>query len=361
MTSAELKGLAYGILIPELPALTLTGGVRKFLQDGGKAALLGETRAEYLARGMSEERRSSETAVMVKELTGEMTDIAGTDLLVAIDQEVTGINRLHDLVSPSPSLDDIHHMESSDIVKLTRRLGEEMLALGVNMNFAPVLDVMTGANGWLDGRHLGGDEKEVARIGSAFVTGMHNAGVVVTAKHFPGHRGSRHDPAVEVGTVAANADGTERDLLPFRAVIDAGVPAVMMGPTIVEAVDPSLPSSRSATSIALLRDKLGFNGLIVTDDLNSASNARDTSVADAAVQALAAGADLLLITGQTSSEGNLDTIVDTIVAAVHAGTVTPARLRAAATAVATAVAAAATRATDSRATDSRAKARHPSG
>jgi beta-N-acetylhexosaminidase len=336
VSNAELKRLAYGILIPELPGLTLTGGVRKFLQDGGKAALLGETRAEYVARGMSDERRSSETADTVKNLIGELADLVGTDLLVAMDQEVTGINRLHDMVSPVPSLDEVHRLDSADIVRLTRRLGEEMITLGVNMNFAPVLDVMTGPNGWLDGRHFGDDEKEVARIGSAFVTGMHGAGVVVTAKHFPGHRGCGHDPAVEVGTVSANVDGLERDLLPFRAVIDAGVPAVMIGPTIIEAVDASLPSSRSATTIALLRNELGFTGLIVTDDLNSASNARGVSIPTAAVEALAAGADLLLITGQTSAEGDLDAIANAIVEAVNAGIVAPSRLLAAATAVATA-------------------------
>jgi beta-N-acetylhexosaminidase len=337
MDSAELKRLATGILIPELPGLTLTAGVRTFLEEGGKAVLLGETRTEYVERRMSDERRSSETSDMVKSLTDKMADLAGARLLVAIDQELTGINRLHDLVTPLPSLGEVHKMESEDIVSLTQRLGEEMLALGVTMNFAPVLDVMTGPNGWLDGRHFGGDATEVARIGSAFVTGMRRAGVVVTAKHFPGHRGSSHDPAIEIGTVPPNTDGIQRDLLPFRAVIDAGVAAVMMGPTIIEAVDASLPSSRSATTIGLLREELGFDGLVVTDDLNSHSNLRGASIPTAAVEALNAGADLLLITGQVSTEGDLDTVSEAIVTAVNTGVVQPERLITAATKVAAAV------------------------
>jgi beta-N-acetylhexosaminidase len=337
MDSAELKRLATGILIPELPGLTLTEGVRTFLKEGGKAVLLGETRTEYVERRMSGERRSSETADMIKSLTDEMTELVGARVLVAIDQELTGINRLHDLVTPLPSLDQVHRMASEDIVSLTRRLGEEMLALGVTMNFAPVLDVMTGPNGWLDGRHFGDDATEVARIGSAFVTGMRRAGVVVAAKHFPGHRGSSHDPAVEVGTVPPNTDGIQRDLLPFRAVIDAGVAAIMMGPTIIEAVDDSLPSSRSATTIRLLREELGFDGLVVTDDLNSRSNLRGASIPTAAVEALNAGADLLLVTGQVSTEGDLDAVSEAIVTAVKTGVIQPERLITAATKVAAAV------------------------
>lgn len=337
MDSAELKRLATGILIPELPGLALTEGVRTFLKEGGKAVLLGETRTEYVGRRMSDERRSGETSDMIKSLTGEMADLIGARVLVAIDQELTGINRLHDLVAPLPSLDQVHRMESEEIVSLTRRLGEEMLALGVTMNFAPVLDVMTGPNGWLDGRHFGSDAGEVARVGSAFVTGMRRAGVVVTAKHFPGHRGSSHDPAIEIGTVPPNTDGIQRDLLPFRAVIDAGVAAVMLGPTIIEAVDATLPSSRSAASIRLLRDELGFDGLVVTDDLNSRSNLRGASVPTAAVEALNAGADLLLITGQVDAEGDLDAVSEAIVTAVNTGVVQPERLVTAATKVAAAV------------------------
>jgi beta-N-acetylhexosaminidase len=286
---------------------------------------------------MSGERRSSETADMIKSLTDEMAELVDARVLVAVDQELTGINRLHDLVTPLPSLDQVHRMASEDIVNITRRLGEEMLALGVTMNFAPVLDVMAGPNGWLDGRHFGDDASEVARIGSAFVTGMRRAGVVVTAKHFPGHRGSSHDPAIELGTVPPNTDGIQRDLLPFRAVIDAGVAAIMMGPTIIEAVDASRPSSRSATTIRLLREKLGFDGLVVTDDLNSRSNLRGASIPTAAVEALNAGADLLLVTGQVSTEGDLDAVSEAIVTAVNTGVVQPERLITAATKVATAV------------------------
>lgn len=256
--------------------------------------------------------------------------MAGRDVVVAMDQEIAGINRLHDIVGTRPSRDAFPAMSTDEITRTAASVGAEMVALGVTMNFAPVLDVMTGPNGWLDGRAFGPDVDEVVRVGTAFVRGMVKSGVIVTAKHFPGHRGATHDPAVTVGVVEPNADGLETDLLPFRSVIDAGVPAIMLGPTIVTAVDPDQPSSRSAKCVSLLRGALAFTGLVVTDDLNSRSNARGDSVAVAAVDALRAGADLLLVTGQVGSDGDLDAVAEAIVAAVRSGDVPVERLAAAA-------------------------------
>ncbi|MGC0366921.1 beta-N-acetylhexosaminidase [Rhodococcus sp. 27YEA15] len=322
----DLYPLAYGILIPELPGLTVTDPIRDFLGKGGQAVLFGETRSEYLARSMSDDRRATESASDVIALTTELTRIAGKPIAVAMDQEIAGINRLHDMVSPLPTRDEFLTLSTESIERVTEQLGKEMRALGVTMNFAPVLDVMTGPNGWLDRRAYGPDENEVARIGSAFTRGQVRGGITVVAKHFPGHRGAHHDPAIEPGEVVPNIDGTERDLLPFRSVIAAGVPGIMLGPAIIEAIDPIKPSSRSSRCVELLRRELGFEGLAVTDDLNSRSNSRDDSVATAAVDALKAGADLLLVTGQVTNGDDLSAVADALVDAVDNGTIPVERL-----------------------------------
>ena len=329
LSEREIRSMAYGILIPELPGLALTDPIHHFLECGGRAVLLGETRDEYLARRMSDIRRTSETADQVAALTQRLGEVAGRDVVVAMDQEIAGINRLHDIVGTRPSRDAFLAMSTDEITSTAASLGAEMVSLGVTMNLAPVLDIMTGPNGWLDGRAYGSDIEEVIRVGTAFVRGMVKSGVIVSAKHFPGHRGATHDPAVTVGVVEPNADGLDRDLLPFRSAIEAGAQAIMLGPTIVTAVDPDQPSSRSAKCVSLLRDTLAFTGLVVTDDLNSRSNSRGDSVAVAAVDALRAGADLLLVTGQVGSDGDLDAVAEAIVTAVRSGHVPVERLTAA--------------------------------
>jgi beta-N-acetylhexosaminidase len=187
--------------------------------------------------------------------------------------------------------------------------------MGVNLFLAPIVDVVTGVNPWLHRRNLGPDPVEVSRIACAFIRGVQRAGVIATAKHFPGHYQTEHDPAVACAIVSGPAEALEDGLDVFRQVITAGVQAVMPGPAVFPALDSSQSTSTSQKVIGLLRDTLGFEGLIISDDLDAVSILRDNSITETAVTALKAGAHLLLV----SSEAGLDRIAQAIVTAVENG------------------------------------------
>ena len=116
------------------------------------------------------------------------------------------------------------------------------------------------------------------------------------AKHFPGFPVLEHDPAVK-DTAVAVKDWKAETLTPFRAVVNAGVSGMMVGPAIVEAVDPSAPATTSSITVRALRQDLGFRGVVVSDDLDSPATTRGRSPEETALASLMAGADLLLIPG----------------------------------------------------------------
>lgn len=316
---------AFAVLLPAIDDLVLTDPLTRFLSEGGRALLIGETRAEYLAREMSPARRAGETAAELRALTERIGRLVGPGL-IALDQEPAGIQRLHGLVPGLPGADTLLTMPSEEIRAAAFAMARAARAMGITMLLSPVLDLVTGTNPWLRGRSLGPDGEQVARIGAAFICGVEAAGVVATAKHFPGHHDIDGDPAVEIATVRGDAAALMPGMIPFRAAIAAGVRAVMTGPALVPGMDPRMPSSLSAPTIAALRG-MGFTGLVVSDDLDAAGTLRGTrDVATAAVEALIAGADLLLL----SAANDLPAIRARIVQAVRAGQLPAPRLAAAA-------------------------------
>ncbi|WP_028922297.1 glycoside hydrolase family 3 N-terminal domain-containing protein [Pseudonocardia acaciae] len=281
---------AHAVLLPVLDGLTLPAWAEDFLRAGGRALLLGETREEYVARRMSEHRRRTERAEAFTALARRAAETAGAPVLIAVDQEPDGIQRLHGLVAPLSE-------PAAEPVAAALATAADARALGVTMFLSPVLDVLTGENPWLAGRTMAADPAEVARLGAAFIQGTQAAGVLAVAKHFPGYRALPADPAVTDTELHGTLADLEPGLAPFRAAIDAGVAAVMLGPATVTALDAQQPASTSPPVTRLLRNGLGFTGLIVTDDLDAPATARGRSLTDTAVAALTAGADLLLLAG----------------------------------------------------------------
>ncbi|MFH5774529.1 glycoside hydrolase family 3 N-terminal domain-containing protein [Paracoccus sp. NGMCC 1.201697] len=310
---------AYAVLLPAIDDLTLTDPLARFLDEGGRAFLIGETRDEYVGRAMSEARRATETADVICNLTQQIHDRAGP-ALIALDQEPGGICRLHGLVAELPV--DLNSTSTAEIECIAFDIAAAARGMRVTMFLSPVLDVVTGRNPWLTGRTLGTDPDQVARIGAAFIRGVEKAGVVVCAKHFPGHHDIDGDPAIEVATVSGRAGDLDPGRIPMRAAIDAGARAMMTGPALVPGMDPVMPSSLSAPTIAALRG-MGFAGLVVSDDLDAIGTLRgERDVAGAAVAALAAGSDLLLL----SAANDLRDIRARILAAVADGSLPEARL-----------------------------------
>ncbi|MBD1554976.1 glycoside hydrolase family 3 N-terminal domain-containing protein [Pseudomonas typographi] len=311
----DLSRAAYSVLLPAFSGLQLDDTVSQFLRQGGVSILLGETREEYLDRRMSVERRNSENASGFRAITDAAGKLAGSPILVAVDQELGGIERLHKLVPTMPTRPALHELSSEEIEAVSFSVATAARGFGVNLFLAPIVDVVTGPNPWLTGRDLGTDAAEVARISCAFIAGVQRAGVIATAKHFPGHYLTEDDPAIAEACVPGSLELLEEGIDVFRKVIGAGVKAIMPGPAMVTAIDPHNSASTSPAVIAMLRDTLSFDGLIISDDLDAVSISRGHSVASTAVASLAAGAHLLLL----SSEAGLDNIVQAIVSAVEAG------------------------------------------
>ncbi|MDB5995200.1 MAG: Beta-glucosidase-like glycosyl hydrolase [Pseudomonas sp.] len=313
--SSELHRAAYSVLLPAFGDLNLDNTVRRYLSRGGVSLLLGETRDEYVGREMSQERKGAESQADFANIAREAASLAGAPVLIAVDQELGGIERLHRLVPAIPSREQLKDLSSEDIEHRCFEMAKGARRLGVNLFLAPIVDVVTGVNPWLLNRHLGADPVEVSRVSCAFIRGVQRAGVIATAKHFPGHYVTEDDPAIAEATVPGPLELLHDNLEVFKEVIATGVKAVMPGPAVFPAIDPDQSASTSSKVIGILRDTLGFDGLIISDDLDAVSILRGNSITDTAVASLLAGAHLLLV----SSESGLDAIAESIVAAVHEG------------------------------------------
>lgn len=185
--------------------------------------------------------------------------------------------------------------------ELARRTGEvlgrELLALGCNMNFAPVLDLATQASNDAMGVRVFSTEPELAAgLGAALIEGMQSVGVLATAKHFPGHGDTELDSHHAAPVITASADLlSQRELVPFKAAFNAGVAAVMTCHAYYPAIDPgNVGTHSSAVLRGLLRDELGFQGIVVTDalDMSGVGNMPGLERARLAVEA---GADLAML------------------------------------------------------------------
>ena len=313
---------AHAVLLPAFGGLELDDVVLRYLDNGGISVLLGESREEYVARAMSDERRAHETAAHFESVVELARRHAGGGVIVAIDQELGGIQRLHRLAPALPGFATARSLSADEITKQSAEVAIAARGLGVNLFLAPIIDVVTGINPWLERRNLGADAAEVSRIACAFVRGVQAAGVAASAKHFPGHPVTELDPALHEAVVKATLDELQPTIGVFRDVIGAGVSAVMAGPALVPAIDADEPSSTSHDTLSFLRGELAFDGLIISDDIDAPGILRGRTIAATAVASLVAGADLLLV----SSQSGLDVIVGTIVEAVKSGALAQERL-----------------------------------
>jgi beta-N-acetylhexosaminidase len=279
----------------------LDATVGRHLEDGGRGVIL-----------FSNNIRSKP---QVRNVTSAIACSANAPVLIATDQELGPVQRLRRLVTPTPSPAVVVQGTPGDTYSMASRLGQEMIGLGINMNLAPLLDVVRGPNPVLAGRAFPGDAQTVIAHGNAFAAGLRSTGVVATAKHFPGHGLSRSDPHTAVTRITATSQTLATDLAPFRAAVDAGIKAVMVGHPVYEALDPSLPASLSPAVLDLLREDLGFGGVAVTDGLSMRAVRSDRSLSEVAVLALRAGQDLLIV--EASSE--IDGLVNALAQAVQLG------------------------------------------
>lgn len=325
-----IKDNAHTILLPAFAGTQLSDAVKQFLSNGGCSILVGETREEYVAREMAPKRRQEEKAEVIIALTKEASSLSG-DIIVAVDQEISGICRLHGLVPPFPPREQIEGLANEKFEDISAGIAMAAKELGVNCFLGPILDIVTGDNPWLSERTWSTNPIAIAEKSSAYIRGLQANGIAATAKHFPGYSVIDLDPAVE--SEARNVESLrsfETSFIPFADAIKNGVEIVMTGPAIVEAFDSVKAASISPSVIRLLRERLDFKGVVMSDDLDAKAILRSQPITHVAIEALNAGSDFLLI---ADMDDHVNQIISAIVNAVESGDLAEIRLNDAATKV----------------------------
>jgi beta-N-acetylhexosaminidase len=247
---------------------------------------------------------------------------AGPDPLIAIDEEGGDVTRVwYDTGSPYPGNAALGAVDDTRLTEdVYAEIGAALAGLGINLNLAPCLDVLSAPRNPVIGtRSFGSSPSLVARHGAAAVRGLQSAGVAACAKHFPGHGSTLLDSHLELAEVTGDAAVVAaRDLPPFRAAIEARALTAMPGHLRVPWLTGSLPASLSAEAMALLRGELGFSGVVVTDGLEMRAVSRPYGLPGASVRALTAGCDLLCL-GRDQTEEDYLAVRAAIVDAVRAG------------------------------------------
>ncbi|HIW64599.1 MAG TPA: glycoside hydrolase family 3 protein [Candidatus Stackebrandtia excrementipullorum] len=246
---------------------------------------------------------------------------AGPSAIIAADEEGGDVTRLHTVTgSPYPGNAALGAVDDPVLTTaIHRSIGNELVAAGVNLNFAPAVDVnVEDANPVIGTRSFGRDPRSVARHAAAAVKGLQEVGVAACAKHFPGHGATTVDSHLAIPTVDVPLSVLrERELVPFVAAIEAGVRTIMSGHIRVPAVTGDAPGTLSrAAMTGLLRDELGFDGAIVTDAMEMQGASGKLGIPEAVVQALLAGCDLICTGGETQKAGPMTDVIDATVDAI---------------------------------------------
>ncbi|WP_186173209.1 glycoside hydrolase family 3 N-terminal domain-containing protein [Burkholderia gladioli] len=325
----ERSRQAHAVLFPVLETLEIDDPLARFLDRGGRSLLFGETGPEYEAGRMSASRLAIETAEAWQRGVEAARSRAGGSLILAADADIAAVHRLEGVAGRLPSREAAAGLAEPELERVCEAMARRVRETGINLVLSPTADVLTGPNPWLRGRTLADDAPGTARQVRAYVRGALRAGLATTLKHFPGHPVLDGHPARDPrARVPLALDALRAQWAPFQAGIAAGASAVMMGPASFDAVQPPAAGSLSAALIGLLRDELGFTGLVMTCDLDHPATLGDRSLADTVVAALGAGADLLLVSPRAVPQ--LETLAQAIVAAVERGVLDAQRLEAAA-------------------------------
>ncbi len=327
-----LRQKAAQVLLLAIDGTTVSVSTQKLLAEGPPGGILllghnvtGAAQTQALTQGLQAAAAASGSKI---------------DVFIAVDQEGGLVQRIHEGVPEVPRARILGNNSSpGEAALLATETAEGLLALGVNMNLAPVADVVADPDSFLYPRTYGGDPEVVSAFVSAVTEAYVETGLISVVKHFPGHgsaAGNTHGERVVSSATEAEFDAIH--LPPFLAAFAAGAEGTMTAHIIAKAYDAERPASLSSAVIEdLLREDLGFKGLVISDDLEMAAaisatgagTGADTEAAqaaalgEAAVAAVGAGCDLLICTG--TLDRNLQ-VLDAIVAAVTNGDLSAARL-----------------------------------
>jgi len=293
------------LLIGSLPGQTITAEMRSLAR-------------EFQLGGVILFGRNIEAPEQVAELAHDAQQLVpSVPVWVSVDQEGGRVARLKAPFTEWPPMAVLGRRGDEGLARrFATALAAELRAVGITLDYAPVLDIHTNpTNPVIGDRALSEDAATVARLGAAIIDELQRHGVAACGKHFPGHGDTSVDSHLELPLVEHPPDRIRRvECVPFVSAIHAGVAFIMTAHVLVPSLDESRPATLSPRVVqAILREELGFQGVILSDDLEMKAIAATYSVPDAAVQAIAAGCDGLLI-----CSGNVEVQAVTLEALVHA-------------------------------------------
>ena len=325
----------------QLAAMTVEEKVGQLLVAGIDGLTPGEDGRiaiqDYKVGGIILFSRNVESAGQLVELTNGLKELNKNyvNLFVSVDEEGGRVSRMPREVTDLPSAYD-YIQQGGDPYLRGEVLAEACRTFGFNMDFAPSLDVWSNPNNTVIGdRAFGTTVDDITTNGPDCAYGLMDAGMVPVVKHFPGHGDTAVDSHVGLPVVSKTAEQLlKEELLPFQLAIKGlslfrdrelnGVPAVMVSHILLTEVDPEYPATLSPKVIGgLLREDMGFDGMVVTDDLTMSALSDTYSMGETAVLALEAGCDLLLVCHKTE---NLTAAYDALLEAVNSGRVSMERL-----------------------------------
>ena len=247
---------------------------------------------------------------------------------VSIDQEGGRVARLAAPFTRWPPMSALGHSQDIDLAKrFSKALSQELSAVGITLNYAPVLDVNTNPDNPVIGDRAFSDEVErVSKFGIAVIEGLQAGGVAACGKHFPGHGDTVSDSHFDLPVVDRPADDlVQIEMHPFRAASSCGVATMMTAHVIYREIDEMIPATLSKKILTdVLREDLGFKGLLISDDMEMKAITRIRSIEDAAVEAIAAGCDMVLLCG-----GDVDlqiAVIEALIDAVEKKVISQSRL-----------------------------------
>ncbi|MGG4013237.1 glycoside hydrolase family 3 N-terminal domain-containing protein [Bacillus smithii] len=315
-------------------AMTLEQKVGQLLMVGFKNPVPNKKIADLIEHkyigGVIYYDRNMKSAKQTAELSNSLQQSAlksnpfSIPLMIGVDQEGGDILRMRNQVSPIPSQQELGKYASpQEVYSIAKLNGEELASMGISINFAPVLDLSAK-----DSRSLGSQPEDVYEKGTMVLKGLNDSHITGVLKHFPGNGRSSIDPHIDTSSVKANQlDLENSDIYPFKRIIQETDPQnffVMVTHLKYPAYDAKKPASLSSIIIQkLLRNKLGYKGIVVTDDLEMGAVNKYYSYKDLGKDALNAGADLLLVCHEY--EHQLE-VYNGIIEAVHKGEVKPSRI-----------------------------------
>jgi len=243
--------------------------------------------------------RNFSTAEGLRALTDEIRRAAGPSVVIGIDQEGGWRFALPEPFTQWPSATELGILnDPAAVEQMARCMGQALLAVGCNLDFAPMLDLhLQAASPVTADRSFSSLPNQVARLGEAFIRGLAAEGVLACAKHFPGHGDAQIDPHLDLPVFDGSQERLEKmELVPFARAIAAQVPMIMTAHILLPRIDAAHPASLSKRILqGLLREHLGFRGVILADDLGMGAIHKHRTPGEAAVDTFQAGTDVALL------------------------------------------------------------------